>query len=262
MTVKVAPAIVSVPLRVSVVVFVATVKPTAPVPRPLAPDVTLSHVALLAAVHAQLISAVTLTLPVPPAATIDWLVGLIAYEHTAASWLTVTVAPAIVNVPVRASAVVFDATLKPTVPLSLPLAPDVTLNHVALLAAVHAQPVVVVTEMVPDVAPAGAVIEVGDTVKLHAEASLTTKMRPPIVRKPLRANEEVFAAALKATVPLPVPLAPDVTVNHVVPLVAVHAQPAWAVTPTVPGPPAAAIDWLVGLIAYEHVPASWLTVKV
>lgn len=115
-------------------------------------------------------------------------------------------------------------------------------SQLAELLDVQAHPVVVVTEMVPVVAAACASIEVGDTVKLHADASLTTKMRPPMVRKPLRENVEVFAAAVKPTLPLPEPLAPDVTANQLVPLVAVHAQPAGAVTPTVPAPPVPAID--------------------
>jgi hypothetical protein len=42
---------------------------TEPLPDPLAPLVTLSHVALLVAVHAQPAPAVTATLPVPPAAS-------------------------------------------------------------------------------------------------------------------------------------------------------------------------------------------------
>ena len=92
-----------------------------------------------------------------------------------------------------------------------PVAEPVRESQLTELLDVQAQPAVVVTEMVPDVALADVSIEVGDTVNVHAEASLTTKMRPPIVRKPLRANVEVFAAALKLTVPLPVPLAPDVT---------------------------------------------------
>jgi hypothetical protein len=46
------------------------------------------------------------------------------------------------------------------------------------------------------------------------------------------------------TVPSPVPLAPAVTLSHVALLVAVHAQPAAAVTPTEPVPPAATTDVL------------------
>jgi hypothetical protein len=54
-------------------------------PVPLVPDVTVSQdVLLLAAVHAHVLPAVTVTLPVPPAAPRDWLVGLIEYEHVPA----------------------------------------------------------------------------------------------------------------------------------------------------------------------------------
>jgi hypothetical protein len=83
--VKVAPAIVNVPVREVVAVLAVALMPTVPLPLPLAPDVTLNHVSLLAAVHAHPVPAVTLTVPVPPAAVIAWLVGLIAYEHVAAA---------------------------------------------------------------------------------------------------------------------------------------------------------------------------------
>jgi hypothetical protein len=49
-----------------------------------------------------------------------------------------------VSVPVLGSVVVFAATTYVTVPLSLPLAPAVTVIHDTLLVAVHPQPVVVV----------------------------------------------------------------------------------------------------------------------
>jgi hypothetical protein len=57
----------------------------------------------------------------------------------------------------------------------------------------------------------------------------------------------VFAAALNATEPLPLPLAPDVTVIHDAPLLAVQAQPVAEVTAKLPDPPPAATDPLVGL---------------
>ena len=50
----------------------------------------------------------------------------------------------------------------------------------------------------------------------------------------------MFAAALKFTVPLPEPLAPDVMVSQLTPLVAVHAHPVPAVTFVLPVPPVAA----------------------
>ena len=53
----------------------------------------------------------------------------------------------------------------------------------------------------------------------------------------------MFAEALKAIVPLPVPLAPDVTVSQEVSLLtAVHAHVAPAVTATLPVLPAAPSD--------------------
>ena len=71
MTVNVAPAIVSVPVRLDATVFAATLKPTLPLPDPVAPLVTVIHAALLAAVHAQPVGMLTLLLPVPADAVND-----------------------------------------------------------------------------------------------------------------------------------------------------------------------------------------------
>ena len=62
---KVWPAIVSVPLRAAPV-LAAALNCTDPLPLPLAPDVMVSHVALLAAVHPHPLLVVTLTGPLPP----------------------------------------------------------------------------------------------------------------------------------------------------------------------------------------------------
>jgi hypothetical protein len=62
--------------------------------------------------------------------------------------LTVNVCPAIVSVPLRADPV-FAATLTPTEPLPVPAAPDVIESQDALLAAVHAQALPVVTATEP-----------------------------------------------------------------------------------------------------------------
>ena len=60
------------------------------------------QVALLVAVQEQLLSeAVTVTLPVPPEADGEVLVGLMLKVQPEA-WLTVNVCPAIVTVPDRA----------------------------------------------------------------------------------------------------------------------------------------------------------------
>ena len=77
------------------------------------PDVIalmLIHVALLVAVQAQKVGAVTVTLPVIPADVTVADAAEIDGAHTAAAWLTVNVLPAIVSVPVRDAAPVFAAT--------------------------------------------------------------------------------------------------------------------------------------------------------
>src|SRR6185295_10360421 len=67
-TVNVPPAMVSVPVRLDPV-FVAMLNVTVPFPVPVAPDVIVSQAALLVAVHAQPLPAVTATgVPAPPAA--------------------------------------------------------------------------------------------------------------------------------------------------------------------------------------------------
>jgi hypothetical protein len=63
---------------------------------------------------------------------------------------------------------------------------------------------------------------------------LTVNVWPAIVIVPLRADPVLLAATLNPTGPLPAPDAPDVTVTHGTPLVAVQVHPAPAVTVTVP----------------------------
>jgi hypothetical protein len=71
------------------------------------------------------------------------------------------------------------------------------------------------------------------------------------VSVPVRAAP-VLAAAVNATVPLPLPDAPLEIVIHAAFDVAIQAQPLFAVTPTLPLPPLASTDWLVGEIANVH----------
>ncbi len=150
------PAIVSEPLRCVAFGFASAANATEPVPLPLAPLVTVSHeVLLLTPVHAQPANVVTVVEPVPPAATTDWLVGLIEYEHAAPACVTVSVCPPIVSVPLRCVVLALAAALNPTDPPPLPLAPLVTVSHdVLLLTPVHAQPVGAVTAVEPVPPPA------------------------------------------------------------------------------------------------------------
>jgi len=77
------------------------------------------------------------------------------HEAATAACVTVNVWPATVSVPARC-APLFAAMLYPTTPFPLPVAPDVTEIHGALLAAVHAQPDPAVTVIVPVIPVAGA----------------------------------------------------------------------------------------------------------
>jgi hypothetical protein len=67
-TVKTCPPAVSVADRVLVVVLAATENDAAPLPLPVPGACTVSHDALLLAVHAHPLPAVTLSVPDPPVA--------------------------------------------------------------------------------------------------------------------------------------------------------------------------------------------------
>jgi hypothetical protein len=94
-------------------------------------------------------------------------------------------------------------------------------------------------------------------------AWVTVKVWPPTVIVPVRVLVPGFAATRYETWPLPVPLAPAVTVIHETLLDAVHAQPLPAVTVMVPLTSAAPIDVLTGEIVNVHgTGASCVTVNV
>ena len=117
---------------------------TLPLPVPDAPVEIDSHDALLVAVHAHPLAAVTaIDVPAPPAAPAVCDEGLIVYEQPCAC-VTVNVCPAMVSVPLRC-APVFAAAVYETLPLPVPLAPFVIESHDALLVAVQAQPAAAVT---------------------------------------------------------------------------------------------------------------------
>jgi hypothetical protein len=148
-----------------------------------------------------------------------------------------------VTVPVRETLLVFGVANKETVPLPVPVAPAVTVNHDAFVLDVHGHPAEIVTLTTPVPPSAIARRPEGCTVAEHevAAACVTVNGCPAIVNVPLREVDDVFASAVNVTTPAPLPLAPAVTVSHGVALVAVHVQPGSAVTETLPLPPAAAI---------------------
>jgi len=103
--------------------------------------------------------------PTPPAAPTDALAGLMEPRQPA-SWLTVNVWPAIVNVPVRA-APVFAAALIVTMPLPMPVGLSVTESQPTLVAAVQEQAESASTATVLVPPPVGTLVTVGWIVYAH-----------------------------------------------------------------------------------------------
>jgi hypothetical protein len=248
-TVKVWPAIVSVPVRGADVVFAAALKPTVPFPLPVAGVVNVSQSALLdAAVHAQPGVVVIVTEPVPPGSANDWLVGAIEKLHGAGggSCVTVMVWPAIVSVPLRLAPVEFAAAVKLTLPPPVPLVGPVIVIQLAFDAAVHAHPGVVAIVADPDPPAAAIACVPGVTENAHGAASCdTVTVWPATVTFADRAAPP-FAPTVKLTVPLPLPDPPPDICSQLAFDDAFHEQSPRVVTLTDPFPPDAAIDWLDG----------------
>jgi hypothetical protein len=110
--------------------------------------------------------------------------------------------------------------------------------HESLLAAVQAQPVTVVTLTDPDPPLAEMLCEVGLRVNAQPLACDTVKVCPATAIVPVR-DGPWLAATANCTVPLPLPLAPAVTVIQASLLAAVQAQGVAVVTLTEPDPPLA-----------------------
>jgi hypothetical protein len=149
-----------------VVVALADI-PTVPDPVPLPLPLTVAQLAPLVALQGQPAPAVTVTLVEPPPPGSFTEVGLTLTEH-AASCVTVKVEPATVRVPVRGDAAVFAVAVTVALPPPVPEAPDVIDNHGALLVAVQAQDVCVVTVVLAEPPAPLMFAVVGVRLKLHA----------------------------------------------------------------------------------------------
>jgi hypothetical protein len=114
----------------------------------------------------------------------------------------------------------------------------VTVSHDALLDAVHVHPVGACMAKLEDPPDIAALADPGESVNAQEmPASVTVKVLPPIVTVPVRELLPVLAATLSCTVPLPEPVAPEVTLIHEALLVADQLHPLVAVTPTLAEPP-------------------------
>ena len=80
----------------------------------------------------------------------------------------------------------------------------------------------------------------------EAPACVTVKVWPPAVMVPVLVAPPVFCATEYPTLPLPVPLLPDVIVIHESVVTAVQEQPVMEVSAMVPVPPVEVNELLVG----------------
>jgi len=159
--------------------------------------VMVTQLALLVAVHAQPVVAVTVTVPVPAAEVGLAEAGEIVGVQGVPAWVIVKVLPPIVSVAVRDAVPVLAATLYVTDPLPVPVAPAVIVAQLALLVAVHAHPGAAVTVTVPVPAAAVGLADAGEMVGVHgAPACVIVKVLPPIVSVAVRDAVTVLAATL------------------------------------------------------------------
>jgi len=172
--------------------------------------------------------------------------------------LIVSVAEPTLIVPLRA-APVLPATLNPTVPLPVPVAPEVIEIHDAPLVAAQPQDAPLETLTEPVLAPTATSTLVGSRLS-EQPAWLIVSVAEPTLIVLLRAAP-VLPATLNPTVPFPAPVAPEVIAIHDAPLVAVQLQDAALETLTVPVLAETTASTVVGLRLTEH-PLAWLIVVV
>jgi hypothetical protein len=157
---------------------------------------------------ASLDDAVTVTVCVPPAAGAFQLVGVTVKLAVPAAWATLIACPATVAVALRLVTEALVAAVSVTLPLPVPLT-ALSVSHAWLLVADHTASLsdaVTVTLCAPP--PAGALQLVGVTVNVAVPAACVTVTGwPAMVAVDVRLAPLVVAAAVKVTVPLPVPLA-------------------------------------------------------
>ena len=126
-----------------------------------------------------------------------------------------------------------------TVPLPVPLAPDVTVIQDALLDAIHVHALLVDTVTVPVPAGASTFWLFGEIEYEHDSAACeTVNVSPATVRVPVR-EPPTFGSTRYPALPFPVPEPPELIVIQEALLDAVHAQALVVDTSTFPVPPGA-----------------------
>lgn len=162
------------------------------------PLVTVNHETELVAVQEQAEAAVTVTEPDEASEPDDTELGETEMSHVPAC-ATVSVRPAIVSVPVRGAVDVFADTayVTPPLPLLFGPAPEVTEIHAVLLAAVHTQPLGIVTLAIP--LPPGASKDsvVVDRLAVHgAPSCVIVRSCPATAMVPTRAVPLTLASTV------------------------------------------------------------------
>lgn len=237
------PAMTSTAVR-SAPALAVTCAMTVPLPLPGAPLVIVANGALLEAVQLQPAPCTFVTLiaiVAPPEATLMVLgeTPKPQAKSEGAAWETITVWLAMVTVPDRPPPLFADAATT-TVPLPVPEPPLLMLRKSLVAAAVQVQPDPDVAATSNDTEPPlePTVASAGVTLNAHdpAASCRTVTLSPATVRRPER-EPPVFAAALKDTVPGPLPVAPPVTLIHGVPLDALQSHPVEMETEIPPTPP-------------------------
>jgi hypothetical protein len=152
------------------------------------------HGALLVAVHEQAIDPPTITDPLDPLAGTVTDSGEREIAQPCPAWVTVACCPPMVRVALRSWFVLFAAMLRKTEPLLVPLKPDVTVIHDAVLVVVHWQPGPAVTVIPLNWAAGLSARLVGESDTLQPGAAwVTENWRPPIVSAADREAVVVFA---------------------------------------------------------------------
>lgn len=166
-----------------------------------------------------------------------------------------------VTVPVRVAEVWLALAVTFTLELPVPDFGD-SVIHDALALAVHWQLAVVVMDTFFDPPPPAGEMLVGDTLKEHdTPACVTLTVCPPMVTLAVRDELEVFAEAVTAIDPFPLPLA-GLTVIHPAPDEAVQEHPAGRDAATVLLAPPATKDSDVGDREVVHGIPACVTVTV
>jgi hypothetical protein len=224
-----------------------------------APAVALSrsHGTFTLAVHGQLAGVLIVVFTVVPGMHGVKSTGATAYVQMPISplCLTVSVRSATVMVPLRPSTSVWRATEYETAAVPDPVG-VATVNHEALLRAVHAHPSGALTVNVPS--PPSLLKSAVDGATSYVQACadrpccVTWMRSAPTLIAPVLASDDGLAVTVYAIVPGPLPEPLPIVIHESV-VVAVHAHPCGAVTEIDPDPPSLSSVTPVGANVRVHV---------